>query len=207
MVGKRFLIIDVTRRHEYEKYLYKCLSPIPFRKYKRRQEYLRLAISKGFSKKILIYRGEVVGQIEYAPAEFSGYPISGERIVVMNCIWVLRRVKGHNFGKLLINEIVKSEKTAYGFATIGLENHWSPWMKKCQMERLGFKPVDSMKVRHKFKHTERCFKIYLMWFPKNKDAKPPRWNKQKVLEGTYFCIAHPLYHSEKVRSSKILEEC
>jgi len=44
-------IIDITKKFNYEKYLYKCLSPIPFRKYKKRSEYLELAIPKGFHKK------------------------------------------------------------------------------------------------------------------------------------------------------------
>lgn len=81
-------IIDITEKCEYEVYLYKCLSPLPFRKYRKRHEYLEAAIPKGFHKKLLIFNGEVVGQIEYAPAEASGYPIMGDDVVVMNCIWV-----------------------------------------------------------------------------------------------------------------------
>jgi len=81
-------VIDITRDREYEKHLYRCLAPMPFRKYRGRREYLEAAIPKGFRKKILTLNGEIVSQIEYAPAEASGYPISGEDIVVMNCIWV-----------------------------------------------------------------------------------------------------------------------
>ena len=92
-------IIDITEKSEYEKYLYRCLAPMPFRKYKKRQNYLEVAIPKGFHKKLLIFGGGVVGQIEYAPAEVSGYPIIGDNVIVMNCIWVLRKAKGHNFGK------------------------------------------------------------------------------------------------------------
>jgi len=85
----------------------------------------------------------VVGQIEYAPAEASGYPIFGWNIVVMNCIWVLRRARGHDFGKLLLNSMIEKEKDASGFATLALENHWSPWLKKEYMEKLSFTSIDS----------------------------------------------------------------
>ena len=91
---------------------------------------------------------------------------------------------------------MKSEKDATGFVTIALEKHWSPWFKKWQMEKLGFKPIDSVKVAHKTKHKGQAFSIYLMWMPTTENTKPPAWNKQKLLEGVTFCIAHPLYHPQ-----------
>jgi len=102
-------------------------------------------------KKILIYNGKTIGQIEYAPANASGYPIHGEKIIVMNCIWVLRKAKGQNFGKKLVNEMIKECKGANGFTSIAQENYWSPWFKKNQIEKLGFKLTDSIKVKHKIK--------------------------------------------------------
>jgi len=155
-------IIDITTDKQYERYLYRCLAPMPFRKYRKRRVYLEFAIPRGFHKKLLDFQGEIVGQIEYAPANASGYPIEGDNVVVMNCIWVLRRAKGHNLGKQLLNDMMKSEKGAAGFATIALENHWSGWFLKGHMEKLGFKSIDSIKVRHKTKHTGQCFKIHLM---------------------------------------------
>jgi len=71
----------------------------------------------------------------------SYYPIMGDNMIVMNCIWVLRKAKGHNFGKQLLEEMIKSEKDASSFATIALENHWSPWFKKRQIEKLGLQTV------------------------------------------------------------------
>ncbi len=189
-------IIDITKIGEYEKYLYRCLAPMQVRKYSRRREYLEYAIPKGFRKKLLIFNGEVVGQIEYAPAEASGYPIMGDSVIVMNCIWVLRKAKGHKFGKLLIEDVVKSKGDAAGFATIALENHWSRWFERWQMEKLGFKPIDSINVAHKTKHKEQKFSIHLMWMPATESSKPPAWNRQKLLEGVTFCLAHPLYRPQ-----------
>jgi len=189
-------IVDITHISEYEKYLYKCLAPMPFRRYSRRQEYLEKAIPKGFHKKLLTFNREVVGQIEYAPAEVSGYPIIGDNVIVMNCIWVLRKAKGHNFGRMLLEDMAKSQMNAAGFTTIALENHWSPWFEKRQMEKLGFKPIESIKVAHKTKRKGQAFSIYLMWMPTRKKAKPPKLDKGKILEGETFCIAHPLYRPQ-----------
>ncbi len=198
-------IIDITEKVEYEKYLQRCLVGPPSKRYKKRIEYLKEAIPKGFRKKLLIFDGDVVGQIEYAPPQASYYPIIGDNIIVINCIWVLRRAKGHNFGKLLVKDIIESEKDVCGFATIALEDHWSPWFIRSQMEKLSFKPVDSIRVVHKTKHKGQSFGIHLMWMPAIKNAKPPKWNKEKLLEGIIFCIAHPLYHPQAYKPNQILE--
>jgi len=189
-------IVDITGNKTYEKYLYRCLAPMPFRRYENRQKYLEKAIPKGFCKKLLVFNGEVVGQIEYTPAEVSGYPIRGKNIVVMNCVWVLRKAKGHNFGRVLLEDMIKSERGASGFATIALENHWSPWFRKWQVEKLGFKPLDEIRVTHRTKRKGQIFTIYLMWMPVQERAELPEWNKQKILEGETFCLAHPLYHPQ-----------
>jgi len=199
-----FHIVDVTKESIYEKYLYKCLAPLPFRKYKNRHRYLKSAIPRGLRKKILFFKGVAVGQIEYAPAEASGYPIHDGNIVVLNCIWVLRKAKGHRFGKRLLNEMIMDYEDADGFATIGLENHWSGWLKKEHMEYLGFTSIDSFTVSHKTKHVGEQFKIHLMWLPNRRD-KPPRWRKSKLLRGVDFCMAHPLYHAQSIKEKEILQ--
>lgn len=109
---------------------------MPYRKYRNRYEYLQRVITNGFCKKILEYRGDIIGQIEYLPAEVSEPPISGDGIFVMNCIWVLRKAKGHNFGRILLNNAIQSinKENAIGIATIALKNHPSPWLKKNQIE-------------------------------------------------------------------------
>lgn len=197
-------IIDIKEDSKYEKYFYKCLAPIPFKPYSKRQEYLEKAIRKGFHKKLLIFNRDIVGQIEYAPAEVSGYPIIGDGVIVMNCIWVLRKAKEHNFGRLLVEDMINSEMDAIGFATIALENHWSRWFEKWQMEKLGFKSLDEIHVTHRAKHKGQAFSVYLMWMPMKEEAKPPFWDKQKVLEGIAFCLAHPLYRPQTSKGN-ILE--
>lgn len=199
-------IVDVTTRSLYEKLLYRCLAPMPFRKYRRRHEYLKAAVPKGFRKKVLFFNGEAVGQVEYAPPEGAGYTIRGNGIIVMNCIWVLRKAKGHRFGTRLLKEMIESEQDAAGFATIGLEDHWSPWFKKHQLERFGFGSIDWIRVSHKTKHVGEPFTVHLMWLSRRMDAEPPKWDKNRLLEGEYFCMAHPLYHPQNYKPKEILRE-
>lgn len=190
-------IVDATSTSEYEKYLYRCLAPMSFKRCAARQEYLQKAIQKGFHKKLLILEDKIVGQIEYAPAKVAGYPIIGDNIIVMNCIWVLRKAKGHSFGKILLENMKKNEENAEGFATIALDNHWSPWFRKWQIEKLGFKSIDKIKVMHKIKRKGEAFTIHLMWLPRKEKAKPPTWNVKEILKGETFCMAHPLYRPQK----------
>ena len=74
-------IVDATKNSEYKRFLYRCIFHSRrdtyenhFRSkrnafFKQRREYLQSAIPKGFHKKILIFKGDPVGTIEYAPAE------------------------------------------------------------------------------------------------------------------------------------------
>jgi len=194
-------IVDITENPQYEKYLYRCLAPMPFRKYRRRQEYLEKAVGSGFRKKALLLNDQAVGMIEYAPSKISGYPITGSNIVVMHCIWVLRKARGHNFGRLLIKDMVKTERNATGFATIALDGHWSPWFKREQFEELGFKPLDSIQVTHRTKHRGQVFTIFLMRMPTSRNTALPSWDTQELLRGETFCLAHPLYRPQTCTGS------
>ena len=92
-------IVDITKSSEYEKYLHRCLAGPPSKRYKRRIAYLKRAIPEGFHKKLLVFKGKVIGTIEYAPSEVSYYHIVGDSVIVMNCIWVLRKAKRTQFRK------------------------------------------------------------------------------------------------------------
>ena len=199
-------ILDITEHSEYEKHLYRCLGGPPSRRNQKRIAYLEKAIPGGFRKKLLVVEGDIIGTIEYAPPAVSYYPIIGDNMTVMNCIWVLRRVRGHAFGRMLVNDMVESNKNAVGFATVALTGHWSPWFRKQQMEKLGFEPLESMSVTHKVKHEGNAFSIHLMWMPTTKDAQHPSWYRQKLLKGITACTAHPLYHPQSYEPKQIFRE-
>jgi hypothetical protein len=198
-------IIEITKATKFKKQLYGCFVWSPSKCSRRRIEYLREAIPKGFRKKLLIWNGQIAGQIEYSPAEVSYYPIIGDNVTVLNCIWVLRRAGGKNLGKMLLTDVLRSERNASGFATVALESHWSPWFRKDQMERLGFKSIESISVTQKTK-SKPAFKIHLMWMPAQGNAKTPTWNRHKLLEGITACTAHPLYHPQTYKEKEIFLE-
>ncbi|MFX1341220.1 MAG: GNAT family N-acetyltransferase [Promethearchaeota archaeon] len=200
-------IIDATQDPHYEKLLYRCLAPMPYRKYRTRIEYLQEAIAKGFRKKILLLNDKMVGQIEYAPVEASGYPILGENMVVLHCLWVLRIAQGHRLGQQLIDAMIHDHQDTKAFVTIGLTNHWSPWLKKEHMEFYDFISIASIKVFHKTKHVGEGFTIHLMWRPTPSADKRPTWNPTQLLEGVTFCMAHPLYHPQHQKMKQILQPC
>ncbi len=203
----RIEIVDITRARQYEKLLYRCLAPMPFRKYRTRTEYLQGAIPKGFRKKILLLEGNIVGQIEYAPIEASGYPIFGKNMIVLHCLWVLRKAKGHHLGQQLIEAMIHDNTATKAFVTIGLTNHWSPWLKKEHMELYNFTSIDSINVSHKTKHKDQCFTIHLMWRPTPSAHQRPTWNSSHLLKGVTFCMAHPLYHPQHLQMKEILQIC
>ena len=198
-------IVDIAQTGKYRRYLLRCIVGPPSKQCKQRREYLEKAISRGFHKKLLLLNEQIVGQIEYSPAEVSYYPIIGDNLIVLNCISILRKAGRHGFGKRLLEDMIASEKEASGFATVALENHWSPWFKKEQMEKLGFKDIDSITVTHKTKRRQ-AFKIHLMWRPNTKNAKQPTWNKQKLLKGITSCTAHPFYHPQTYAPKQIFQQ-
>lgn len=212
-------IIDVTDKYEFERFLYRCIfhsrfdtpTNAPYSRHEDRHKYLESAIPKGFHMKIMFYKGDHIGMIEYAPAEASGLPIVGDNVVVMNCIWVHKKAEGHNFGKKLLREMIESEKQAVGFATLALENYWMRWMQKNDIERLGFTSIVSTKVRHKTYHNDRLFKMHLMWLPTTESAKVPTWDESKLLEGVSFCSHHPIYREKygvkKLQLREIYQKC
>ncbi|MFX0168502.1 MAG: hypothetical protein ACFE89_04000 [Candidatus Hodarchaeota archaeon] len=200
-------ILDITQSGHYENYLHRCLVGPPSKRYKKRIAYIEEAIPKGFCKKLLLFKETVVGTIEYSPPEVSYYPIIGDNLIVMNCIWVLRKAKGYNFGRMLIADLIESKREAHGISTIALTGHWSPWFKKEQFERLGFNSLNSVRVTHQTKRKETPFEIHLMWMPMKRDARPPSWHRQKLLEGITACTAHPLYHPQSYQPKQIFKKC
>lgn len=212
-------IIDITNKPEYKHLLVGCI----FHRKKEiqlqelingnpeRVRYLESAIPKGLHTKILFWKGDYAGMIEYGPPEAAGLPISGENIIIMNCIWIHRKVQGQSFGKMLIDDVIKSEEQAGGFATLALEDYWMVWIQKWMIEHLGFRSIDSIKLKHKTYKKGQCFKVHLMWRPISDNVTPPTWNKFQLLYGINYCHHHPIYWGKygcaKSGLTEIHEKC
>ncbi len=140
-------IVDVTFDPDRERFLYGCLVSKHPRKYQRRREYLDTAIPNGFRKKILIFGGDVVGTIEYAPPEAAGYPIQGKNIMIVNCIWVLRRAKGHRLGTRLIEDMMQGRAFCLWFRHDRLGGSPKPLVQE-EPDREARLQVDQLGLRH-----------------------------------------------------------
>lgn len=194
-------IVNITDKPKYRRLLIGCIfhikKKIPLkvicRRHNERVAYLKSAIPKGYHMKVLFWKGDHVGMIEYGPPEAAGLPITGKNIIVMNCIWVHTRAQGNNFGEMLMADMIRSNENVAGFATIALENYWMHWMQKWMMEVVGYKSIDSVKLKHKTYKKEQCFTVHLMWLTEKKRATPPTWDKSQLLYGVDFCPSHPLY--------------
>ncbi len=194
-------VIDVTAKANYKRQLIGCIfhhnKEVSLRTlllgHPARIAYLKSAIPKGFHMKVLFVQRNPIGMIEYGPPAAAALPIQGENIIVMNCIWVHRKWQGHGYGKMLIDVMMKSEKNAAGFASIALENFWMAWMKRWMIERLGFKSIESVRLKHKTYKKEQCFTAHLMWLPRTQDAIPPTLDKARLSYGVNSCFGHPLY--------------
>ncbi|NHJ33588.1 MAG: hypothetical protein FK732_12075 [Asgard group archaeon] len=198
-------IIDITENESYSIYLQRCFVG-PCRKYRRREAYFIQAIPKGFKKKLLFFNNDRVGTIEHAPPEASYYPIQGKDILVLNCIWILRRAKGHGLGKILFDDMLRNNPKIAGVATIAIEGHWSDWFLKKHFEKYGFSSIDSIKVANKRKHQDVPFSIHLMWLSLRENSPQPTWNKKKLLEGITYCLFHPLYNPISYEEKYLLKK-
>ncbi len=198
-------IIDITENEDYSNYLQRCFVG-PFRKYKRREDYFTKTISQGFRKKLLIFNDDRVGTIEFAPPKASYYPITGDNILVLNCIWILSRAKGYGLGKMLFDDMLNNNPDILGIVTIALEDHYMVWFQKRHIEKYGFSSIDSVKVIDKRKHQDKPFTIHLMWLPLKENIQQPTWDTNKLLEGIPYCLYHPLYNPISYEQKYLLKK-
>ncbi|MCD6479919.1 hypothetical protein J7L65_03960 [Candidatus Bathyarchaeota archaeon] len=198
-------IMDVVGRAEFERFLWRCISPMPYRRYRRRGEYLERAIPSEKGDSIPPRRCRRPDRV--CAAGGLGLPDKWRGIWVMNCIWVLRRAGGRGLGRMLMNRMLRNIGEAAGVATIALEGHHSPWLKLRQMEYLGFKSIDHRRLRHRVKRRDVCLTLHLMWMPLRPGAKPPEMDWAEMLRRVDFCLAHPLYRAESWSLDVVYEPC
>jgi hypothetical protein len=181
---ERFSVVDAVRSPGHEEHLYGCLPPFTrSRRYRKRLRYVEEAAPRGLRKMVVLSGGDAVGQIEYAPAAASAYPVIDADVWVMNCVWVLSRAKGHGLGKELVRGMLDAIGEASGVATIGLSGHWSPWLRRGHMEHLGFTSAETRLMRHRVKRPETSFEVHLMWMPIEIGAHHPRMDWDRLSMG------------------------
>lgn len=73
-----------------------------------KRRWLENLLPHGVGGKLAYFDGHLVGMLEYSPIEYAPFPVRGERILHINCIWVLpnyqRMAIGENLMKSFANE-------------------------------------------------------------------------------------------------------
>jgi GNAT superfamily N-acetyltransferase len=82
------------------------------------------------------------GFIEYIPSECAWRGIKADGYMVIHCIWVVGKNKGHGYGTKLLQECLKDARGMNGVVVMTSEKTWLP--QKDLFVKNGFKKVDSM---------------------------------------------------------------
>jgi GNAT superfamily N-acetyltransferase len=107
---------------------------------KRFQEGLRirlLLVNEG-PKRGLTSRGFV----EYIPGEYAWRGIDAKGYMVIHCIWVVGRNRGHGYGTELLEQCESDARGMNGVAVVASDRHWLP--RRELFLKHGFEIVDAM---------------------------------------------------------------
>jgi GNAT superfamily N-acetyltransferase len=81
------------------------------------------------------------GFIEYIPGEHTWRGIDAKEYMVIHCIWVVGRNKGHGYGTKLLEQCESDAKGMNGVAVVTSDKHWLP--RKELFLKHGFEIVDT----------------------------------------------------------------
>ncbi len=190
-----FKVVDIKQHSRREEIMARCLAqdeipqddPI-------RMGYLRLAWPRGLNKVLLLHDEQIAGQIEYAPPESSGLPVTGVGVTVVHCVWVLDAFTGLEGARRLLSACAVASM-AQSLVTVAY-NHTLPWMPAGFFENHGFVTLDQVETGRFFGDTPIV--AYLMWRPVCPNAPQPTWDRDKLLDGVDFCPAYPWLFGKRI---------
>jgi GNAT superfamily N-acetyltransferase len=116
--------------------------------YVEKSEWTKQRFKEGLRLKLLLVnegakRGfRARGFIEYIPSEYSWRGIKADGFMVIHCVWVVGKSKGHGYGTKLLQECLDDAKGMNGVVVMTSEKTWLP--KKDLFIKNGFEKVDSM---------------------------------------------------------------
>lgn len=183
-----FRVVDAAADARFAKLLETCLpaAEIPPGDAVR-ADFLRRVGGRGHRKLLLLHEDKVAGQIELAPPEASGLPITGDGVVVIHCLWVSDAYSGLDGGQLLLAACAETTKAA-SLATIAF-NATLPWMSRSYFEAQGFAVIDQAATGRFCGSTPIV--AYLLWRPLLPDVPAPSWDRSALAEGVSFCPRYP----------------
>jgi len=115
--------------------------------YKEKLEWTKERLKEGLHLKLLLVnegakRGfRARGFIEYIPSEYAWRGIKADGYMVIHCIWVIGKNKGHGYGTKLLQECLDDARGMNGVVVTTSDKTWLP--KKDLFVKNGFEKVDS----------------------------------------------------------------
>jgi len=145
---QEYKIVDVNKTN-IDKYGAFCLQSKKNTKgYKDKLEWIKKRFKEGLHLKLLLInegakRGfRARGFIEYIPSEYAWRGITAKGYMIIHCIWVIGKNKGHGYGTKLLQECLNDSRGMNGVAVMTSQKTWLP--KKDLFVKNGFEKVDSM---------------------------------------------------------------
>jgi uncharacterized protein YciI len=183
-----FRVVDAKTHPRFLELVVRCFAPSQILEDDRvRRGYLMHAEPRGLRKLLLVMENEVAGQIEFAPPEASGLPVSGQSVTVIHCLWVQGAFTGLEGGRRLLAACAAQAGTD-SLATIAY-NASLPWLPRSFFQTHGFVTLDQVETGRFY--GDLPIVAYLLYKPLRPGASPPTWDREKLLEGVDFCPAYP----------------
>jgi len=141
-----YKILDLNETN-FDEYGAFCLKSKKNTKgYKDKVDWIKKRFKEGLRLKLLLVKERhgftSRGFIEYIPSEYAWRGINAKGYMVIHCIWVVGRNKGHGYGTKLLQQCLKDAKGMNGVAVMTSEKTWLP--KKDLFVKNGFEKADSM---------------------------------------------------------------
>ena len=143
-----FKIVDVNEANFDEFGAFCVKSKKNTQGFQDKAEWMKKRFKEGLRYKVLYVKERKGfasrGFIEYIPSEYAWRGISAEGYMIIHCIWVVGRNKGHGYGTRLLQECLDDAKAEgmNGVCVVTSERTWLP--KKGLFVKNGFELADSM---------------------------------------------------------------
>ncbi len=106
-VGGRLKIVDLTLENVHDS-IGLCIGSKPGYEHAREEKrrWLEKYLPYGVGGKLAYLDERIVGMLEYSPIEYAPFPVAGNNLLHINCIWVLPQFQRMTAGEGLVKSCV-----------------------------------------------------------------------------------------------------
>lgn len=104
-------------------------SPTYRKGYRAKQEWMQARLREGMRYLLLQVNGYNAGMVEYIPGEHAWRGLQAEGYLVIHCLWVIGRNRGHGYGRQLLDACLEDARGTHGVAVMVSKSHWLPTPK------------------------------------------------------------------------------